>query len=93
MAQPKTNLVAILVLLLLLVVAGSAAVLWFLPGAEPAPVSPAPPSSLTPDAGSAVFNLRLFDRGVYQTLNLKLVSDGSLPVKPPASAGKANPFL
>lgn len=48
------------------------------------------------DSGAAaggVFDLRVFDRQDYQSIDKRLVEDGTLPVKPPAAIGKANPFL
>lgn len=104
MPKAKTNTVAVLIGLLVLVVAAAAAVLWFLPGAEPLlPELPSPSgdaplftNDTTPASSGAAptsFNLKLFERSGYQALNLPLIQNGSLPVAPPPGIGKANPFL
>lgn len=44
-------------------------------------------------AATGEFNVAVFERAVFRALNLPLITNGSLPVKPPAAVGKANPFL
>lgn len=94
MEKQKNNggIIKWLIGLLLLVVIASAAVLWFLPPATPLTTPLSAPDS-SPVAEIAAFDLKLFNRLEFQTLNLQLVSNGSLPVEPPAAIGKANPFL
>ena len=42
---------------------------------------------------NAVFNLGIFERSSYNILNHQLINEGALPVQPPPTTGKANPFL
>lgn len=50
------------------------------------------PSGTTTTTGGA-FNLDVLQRTGYKSLDLRPIQDGLLPIKPPASTGKANPFL
>lgn len=93
MPKKAPNLIAILGALLLLVVVASAAVLWLLPAAPSDRPTRQEPVSGPPLTSPAAFNLMLFERSQYQALHLQLVSSGVLPVSPPATVGKANPFL
>lgn len=61
--------------------------------AASAPAMPQFDVAPAPDGSIQGFDLSLFSSSAYQYLNTKFVQDGSLPVRPPAAAGKANPFL
>lgn len=95
----QRRIVGILFVILMIALVAAAALLWLLPGA-PAPedeleiVSDAPLFiDETVPTTPAQFNVSVFEQAAYRALNLQFISDGSLPVQPPANAGKANPFL
>lgn len=99
MADGSPNkIVMILTGVLLLVIAASIGVLLILPGDDSDSLSvtgtdtpllrDTPPSSTTQS-----FDLTVTQRQSYQILNKQLVHEGALPVQPPVSTGKANPFL
>lgn len=93
MNHPKSKLIPILIALLSAVVVAAAAIVWLLPS-QPAPNGDLLVSDTQPSySSSAALNVMLFDRRAYQHLNLQVINNGSLPVQPPAAAGKANPFL
>lgn len=61
---------------------------------EPAPSAAPFDTTLTPQATSGgAFNLDVLQRTGYKSLDLRPIQDGLLPIKPPATTGKANPFL
>lgn len=100
MASHQTQLILVLVAVLLAVVLASAAVLWLLPAGEAIPPAdltdqtmPGPAEVPPAPAASGGFNTAVLRSSRYTTLDQQLVTDGSLPVQPPASIGKANPFL
>lgn len=85
MESSNTRLIIILSVVLALVIAGSAALLYWLPSAGRTPAPPA--------LASETFNLQVLQRAGYTSLDQHLIGAGQLPVAPPATAGKANPFL
>lgn len=89
MIQPKSKTIPILAGLFFAVVVAAAALLWLLPG-QPKMVAPENPLLVLPPA---TLDVSLFNRSAYQQLNLQVITSGSLPVQPPATVGKANPFL
>ena len=91
MAAPtQRKLIIILGIILLAVVVVSSLVLFMLPeeGSQPIPSSPTPQNGI-----STGFNTRVLQRSGYTLLNTTLIQNGFLPVRPPATTGKANPFL
>lgn len=106
MASRSSQLIIVLAAILLAVIAGSGLVLWFLNSnqdpatldsnldqaavGENAPVDSTVPQ---PTTTGAAFNTNVLRSSRYTTLDQQLVTDGSLPVQPPAAVGKANPFL
>lgn len=105
MASRSSSLIIVLVAVLLAVVAGSGVVVWFFTsnqsGQVPSPlaefVETAPTADSlaerTPPPGDATFNTAILRSSRYSTLDVGLVTSGALPVQPPSSVGKANPFL
>lgn len=100
MAASNRKLVLTLVAVLLAVVVASAAIIWLVPG-EDEPTFESVSESLdtttplipeTDTVNSGKFDLTPLEQAAYRNLNLPLITNGSLPVKPPAG-GKANPFL
>ena len=49
-------------------------------------------TSTTPSAGAG-FDLSILQRSDYKLLDQGPIQNGQLPVHPPATVGKANPFL
>lgn len=84
--EANRRLVVILALILVALLAGGGLLFMMLPS-EPAPLI------TTPVVGSAELDLKLLQQAAYLRLDQQPVRDGSLPVPPPAGAGKANPFL
>ncbi len=86
----QNQLITILALVLLTVVLGSVAILFMTS-------SPSPSSTTTTDSSIAAvegsFNLEVIQQQAYQLINKQLVREGALPVPPPVTPGKANPFL
>lgn len=78
-------LVAVLIAALLL----GAVLFYFLPSDSATPVSPSPAPPLT----DAAFNFEVLQRPEFLQLNHSFIQQGALPVPPPATIGKANPFL
>ena len=93
----QSRIIGTLLILLLIALLAAAALLWLLPGTpEPETELETVPQDdlfLTDVPPTDQFNVSVFDQAAYQALNLQLINDASLPVQPPASAGKANPFL
>lgn len=85
----QNQLIAILTIILLLVIMGSVAVL-LTSSSDTEPKTPSPNSATGAGRG---FKLEVLEQQAYQLLNKQLVKEGSLPVRPPAVPGKANPFL
>ncbi|HSX24889.1 MAG TPA: hypothetical protein VLG69_02905 [Candidatus Andersenbacteria bacterium] len=50
------------------------------------------PSTDQTTSSAAPFNTSVLQRSDYSALDLGLITQGRLPVLPPAGAGKANPF-
>lgn len=97
------RIITILVVILIVVVVVAGATFWLLPDSPggsplsfPTPTSSQPPlfsdAPVVPESGQP-FNLNVLQGGLYQSLNHKIITDGALPVQPPAVTGKANPFL
>lgn len=87
----QRNLIMLLIGVLLLVVVVSAVVLAVLPNQ---PTAPTPVGTSSVGGGSgAGFDLSVLDRSQYKELDQQPIQNGLLPVRPPASTGKANPFL
>lgn len=95
MANRSSQLIIILAAVLLAVIAGSGLVLWFLGSNEPSPttLTPTPEVAAPQQPGDDAFNTGVLRSSDYTKLDQQLVTDGSLPVQPPATVGKANPFL
>lgn len=99
MAEGSSNkVIMILTGVLLVVIAASMGVLLILPddetGSAPATSTDTPLLRDTPPSSTTQsFDLTVTQRQSYQTLNKQLVHEGALPVQPPVSTGKANPFL
>lgn len=97
MPASQTKIVIILTAVLLAVVAASVGLLLLLPGSTTPDASLLTPSPaftpIIPAASGGSFNFSVFQQAAFQSLDLRLVADGSLPVQPPAGTGKANPFL
>lgn len=105
MASRSSQLIVVLVAVLLAVIAGSIVVLWVAntnqsdevaaPVVDEVVVTPPSDSTATPGEPErdATFNTTILRSSSYTTLDQQLVTDGSLPVQPPAVVGKANPFL
>jgi hypothetical protein len=97
MNSPQTKVIIVLVGLLLAVVAVSVLVVWVLPSGDEAPF-PAPDevggseeASLPPPTTG--FNLKVLQTAGYVALDKQPIIEKALPVQPPATTGKANPFL
>lgn len=76
------------------VVLGAGVIVYLLSGGTPTPTQTTQPT----DSGTATldgdgFDLKVLQRNGYKALDQRPVQDGLLPVKPPQTPGKANPFL
>ncbi|MDP3997547.1 MAG: hypothetical protein Q8P73_03545 [bacterium] len=87
-SSPNKTIIWLVVVLLTIAAAGLVALL-LLPAASVTPDNQ--PSAAT--TSSLETNSRVFQAPDYTSLNKQLINDGSLPVQPPAQAGKTNPFL
>lgn len=87
----QNQLIAILTIVLLLVIGGSIVILLTTSDSSTPPAD----SVASPQATSGQFtlNLKPLEQSAYQLINKQLVKEGALPVQPPATPGKANPFL
>ena len=85
------KIIVVLFGLLLAVVAAAAVVIWLLPSPDTEPSS-VPEATTTPASGDG-FNTSVLQRPEYLKLNQQLIREGALPVQPPTTAGKVNPFL
>ena len=96
MALPRTKIIIGLTLVLIVVIGVSVGLLITVPSGEEresAPeATPAAGRPTSPSTTPAGFNLNVFQTQAYQLLNQQLIEDGSLPVTPPTTVGKANPF-
>ena len=96
MRLPRTTLIIGLAIVLVIVIGASLGLLITVPSggeSEPAAeVTPVPSQPISSTTGREGFNLNVFQTQAYQLLNQQLVEDGSLPVTPPSTVGKANPF-
>lgn len=64
------------------------------PAVEETPEATAPPAGgPAADSTGGAFDLGVLQRTGYKSLDLRPIQDGLLPIKPPATTGKANPFL
>lgn len=86
----QRKLIIILGVILLAVIAVSSLVLFMLPDEGSQPLSNV---SAQPNSSSSGFNTGVLQRSSYTLLNTGLIQNGFLPVRPPATTGKANPFL
>lgn len=100
MVNRQAQLIVVLIAVLLAVVAGSGAVLWLLQSRDGGGVrttiparTPTPADTTGTAVPRAGFDTAILRSTYYTTLDQQLVTDGSLPVAPPAVSGKANPFL
>lgn len=94
MAASSQKIISILGGIFLAVVVVSIAVIWFLPATEETDVAPIDTSSPSSTGqASPDFNTAVLRRPEYAALNQQTVSEGAVPVQPPAVIGKANPFL
>lgn len=91
----QRRLIIILSAILLAVVVVSGAVLPLLPSDN----SPTPEDSAITDnptgpnaAVPNTFQVQVLDRAAYKSLNIGVLNS-LIPVRPPVTAGKANPFL
>lgn len=87
MAEGRKTIVIMLAVLLALVAVGG--VIIFLLPAEPSVPT-------TPDTAVSVpqrLDTTILERTDYTGLDTSLLQQGALPVLPPATVGKANPFL
>lgn len=94
MPQSQRRIIIILVAVLLAVVGTSVAIVLLLPSSpnlvpESAPVIPV--RDAVPD--TVEFNLSVLERSSYASLNADMIQRGLLPVLPPESVGKPNPFF
>lgn len=60
---------------------------------EEAATLPEPSAPTSAAASGGAFDLDVLGRTGYKSLDLRPIQDGLLPIKPPATTGKANPFL
>ncbi|MEX1111871.1 MAG: hypothetical protein WEC84_00250 [Candidatus Andersenbacteria bacterium] len=83
--------------ILLLVIVASAVVLLYLPGDEDAAAPGqgvgAPLTGVPASSNGNTFNTSVLNTSGYTSLDVSLIQSGRLPVKPPVTTGKANPFL
>lgn len=86
----QNQLIVILTLVLLLVIIGSIAILMQTSFDS---VTPTNMSTDNLPAAPSGINLEVLGRQTYQLLNKQLIKEGALPVAPPVTSGKANPFL
>lgn len=91
MDQKQT--IIMLVSALLAVVAVSAVVLFLLPSESSIRNNVSTTTTSNTSVVSDGFDLNILDRSDYRALNQAPIQNGSLPVAPPATSGKANPFL
>lgn len=85
----QNKLITILAVVLLLVIAGSVAILV----TSSPDATPGTSTTTAPTGKQYTFNLDVLQQQAYQLINKQLVREGALPVAPPATPGKANPFL
>ena len=86
----QRKLIIILGIMLLAVIVVSSAILFLLPEEGSQPLNP---SAIPQTTRSDGFNTGVLQRSSYTLLNTTLIENGFLPVRPPATTGKANPFL
>lgn len=102
MVRKQTTVITLLIGVLLAVLASSVVILWLVPDAvvgpettvesrdEAAALPVVPPPQNVPEHG---FNVSVLETAAYLLLDKQPVTEGALPVRPPATTGKANPFL
>lgn len=73
-------------------VVGAAIIVYMLSSA-PTNVPLEPQDTAVPVIDGDGFDLNVLQRPGYKALDQRAVQDGLLPVKPPQTPGKANPFL
>ncbi len=100
MAAQKNKIIILLGITLVIVIGVSVGVVIFLPSGGSSQSSesvvsstPGKSTGITANETEVKFDLSVFQTAAYQLLNIQPVQDGSLPVQPPATTGKTNPFL
>ena len=88
MAEGRKTIVILLAVLLALVAVGGA-IVFLLPDDTTTPPTQSPSTVSTPQR----LDLSALERSDYTQLDTSLLQQGALPVLPPATVGKANPFL
>ncbi len=88
----QNQLIAILTIILLLVIGGSIIILLTTSSDSDTPSATTIDEVQAPTAQFTI-NLKPLEQQSYQLINKQLVKEGALPVQPPATPGKANPFL
>ncbi|MEX2055016.1 MAG: hypothetical protein WD972_02440 [Candidatus Andersenbacteria bacterium] len=97
MNSPQTKVIIILIGVLLAAVGVSVLVVWILPAGEETELTvpevgvDSEEVSLTPPTTG--FNLKVLQTAGYVALDKQPIVEKALPVQPPATTGKANPFL
>jgi len=87
----QKNIIVIAGITLAVLAAAGIALLAFRAPSQPEiPLEQNQPPSVSSAHG---FDLSVLQRAGYKAINQQPVQDGLLPVKPPQTAGKANPFL
>ncbi len=89
-ANNNNRVIVILVGVLFAVVSAAAALYFLLPSNSQTGSNNVTSTTATPTVG---FDISVFQKQTYQQLNRQLMQAGTLPVQPPTTAGKANPFL
>lgn len=88
----QNQLITLLTIVLLLVIFGSIFVLLNTSEESSLPTTTEAPAATTTRTEN-LFPLEILERQSYQLLNKQLVKEGALPVPPPPTVGKANPFI
>jgi len=92
MNAPEQKNIIVIAGIILAVFAAAGIALFTLrgPSQPEIPTEQNQPTSISSGNG---FDLGVLQRAGYKAINQQPVQDGLLPVKPPQTAGKANPFL
>lgn len=93
----QSQLIVILVVLLGVALAAAVGVFLSMPATEESPSLPRSPvadtTSPAASPGSSEYDLTVLQRQSFLLLDKRPIVEGALPVQPPATTGKANPFL
>ncbi|MBI3250552.1 MAG: hypothetical protein HYZ61_01720 [Candidatus Andersenbacteria bacterium] len=89
MADTKKTIIFLSAILLAVLVAGGA-IIFLLPNGNTPVVNDNPTPTTTFGTG---LDTSVLESSDYNQLDAALIQQGALPVKPPATTGKANPFL